>query len=172
MPSPIHFGPRAGLLLLLVFWAVLLQAAPEKQSPLGKPAPVFVRGDLNGKRLSLRSFRGRIVLLNFWATWCAPCQAELPRFSAWQSEYGPGGLQVIAVSMDDDEAPVRALVRRFRLNFPVVMGDQKLGRKYGGILGLPVTFLIGRDGTILARFGSETDLHGMESQLKKILASH
>ena len=109
-------------------------------------------------------------MLNFWATWCAPCQVELPRFALWQRQFGASGLQVIAVSMDDDQAPVRAVVRRLNLNFPVVMGDERLGKRFGGILGLPITFVIGRDGKVIARFEGETDLGTMENQLKAILA--
>ena len=89
--------------------------------------------------MRLADFRGRVVLLNFWATWCAPCQIEMPRFSAWQARYGPEGLQVVGVSMDDEEAPVRSLVKKRKVDYPIVMGDEKLGLLYGGILGLPVT---------------------------------
>src|ERR1019366_9444118 len=69
---------------------------------LHKPAPNFVLRDLNHKKLDLHAFRGKVVLLNFWATWCAPCQLEIPRFVQWQSNYGPQGLEVIGISMDDD----------------------------------------------------------------------
>jgi len=138
---------------------------------LHKPAPQFVRRDFGGKTISLRSYRGRVVLLNFWATWCAPCLQELPRFAAWQREYGEDGLQVIAVSMDDDEAAARALARKMGLDFVVMMGDAGLGKRYGGVLGLPVTFLIDRDGTVAERFESGGHLAQMEEQIKELLAA-
>ena len=115
----------------------------------------FTRNDLNGDRVSLRRYRGKVILLNFWATWCVPCRLELPRFADWQKQYGPEGLQVIAVSMDDSPRPVRAFVRKLKPNFPIIHGRRKLGTRYGGILGLPVTFLIARDGRVTARIDGE-----------------
>jgi thiol-disulfide isomerase/thioredoxin len=147
----------------------LAQPISAQNALVHKPAPPFVRKDLAGRTIDLRANRGKVVLLNFWATWCAPCQVELPRFSAWQKQYGASGLQVIAISMDDDAAPVRALTRKLRLGFPVVMGDDKLGTLYGGVLGLPVTFLISRDGTIVARIEGQTDLNALEQRIKGLL---
>ncbi len=138
-------------------------------SLLHKHAPAFVREDLNHKKLALASFRGKVVLLNFWATWCAPCQLEMPRFVAWQNQYGPRGLQVIGISMDDDPAPVRALCAKLKLNFPVAMGDEKIGGLYGGILGLPVTYLIDAKGAIRAEYRGQVDLNAIEAQMKMLL---
>lgn len=134
-----------------------------------KMAPQFVRADLNGRRVGLKQYRGKVVLLNFWATWCASCQVELPRFNAWQKNYGADGLQVLTISMDDGDAPVRRTVRRLRLNVPVIMGDARLGEAYGGVLGLPVTFLIGRDGVVVAKLKGETDLESLETRMKELL---
>ncbi|MFZ0746031.1 MAG: TlpA disulfide reductase family protein [Terracidiphilus sp.] len=167
---PASLGFCAALFLSLAVAAIPLHAAPPRQSLVNKPAPAFVRNDLNGRRIRLRAYRGKVVLLNFWATWCGPCQVELPHFAAWQQQYGPDGLQVLAVSMDDTSAPVRALVRKMQLDFPVVMGDQKLGERYGGVLGLPITFLIGRDGQVYARIDGQTDLQAMERTIKTLLA--
>jgi cytochrome c biogenesis protein CcmG/thiol:disulfide interchange protein DsbE len=139
-------------------------------SLLHSPAPPFTRPDLNGKQIDLAAYRGRVILLNFWATWCSPCQLELPEFARWQKEYGARGFQVIAVSMDDDPAPVRAMARRLQPNFPIVMGDEQLGTKYGGVLGLPVTYLIDRHGSITARFEGATNLNHMEHEVRKLLA--
>jgi thiol-disulfide isomerase/thioredoxin len=125
---------------------------------------------LGGKRIDLDALRGKVVLLNFWATWCAPCRVELPTFAAWQDRYGREGLQVVAVSMDDDSVPVGKAASKLRLNFPVIMGDEKLGMAFGGVLGLPVTFLIGRDGRIAARFGGEADLNQIESRVRSLLS--
>lgn len=94
----------------------------------------------------------------------------MPQFIKWQSDFGPIGLQIVGVSMDDDEAPVRALITQRGVNYPVLMGDAKLARLYGGILGLPVTFLIDRKGRIVAEFKGETDLDAMLSALGGYLA--
>jgi peroxiredoxin len=93
----------------------------------------------------------------------------MPRFIGWQSHYGPQGLQIVGVSMDDDEAPVRAMTQNRGVNYPVLMGDAKLARSYGGILGLPVTFLIDRNGRIAAKFKGESDLGAMERAVKRLL---
>ena len=132
-----------------------------------KPAPSFVRTDLQGKQVDLTALKGRVVLLTFWATWCQPCQAEMPRFIGWQSHYGPSGLQIVGVSMDDDEAPVRAMAQERGINYSVLMGDATLARSYGGVLGLPVTFLIDRKGRIVARFKGEADLGALERAIKR-----
>jgi thiol-disulfide isomerase/thioredoxin len=161
---------RAGVLLVLVLAAGILNAAPAEVSLVHKQAPVFARKDLRGKTVALRAYRGKVVLLNFWATWCGPCLVELPRFAAWQKQYGPDGLQVIAVSMDDGPTPARALVRKLALDFPVVMGDEKLGSMYGGVLGLPVTYLIDRKGKVRGRIEGESDLKVMEGKIQKLLA--
>jgi cytochrome c biogenesis protein CcmG, thiol:disulfide interchange protein DsbE len=156
-----------------MLWAPGVQAQKPKgsRSPgiLHRAAPEFARADLAGRRIDLKSYRGKVVLLNFWATWCAPCQVELPKFDAWQKKYGAQGLQVLAVSMDDGDAPVRRTVRRLHLDFPVVIGDAQLGDEYGGVLGLPVTFLLDREGRVVARLKGETDLVALESRVKQLL---
>ena len=163
-----------GILRIVALAALLCFGAAGRVSAsdtlLNRPAPPFSRADLSGVRISLSAYDGKVVLLNFWATWCAPCRIELPRFAAWQKQFAPEGLQVLAVSMDDDPAAVRSLLRKLRPDYPILMGDAKLGEMYGGILGLPVTFLIDRHGIIRARFESEADLSAMESQLRKLLS--
>lgn len=159
-------------LIRIVLCALLAVSALPAQGPdslLHKQAPQFARTDLNHERIDLSAYRGRVVLLNFWATWCAPCQTEMPRFVAWQKRYGPDGLQVIGVSMDDDREPVLALLRQRPLNYPVIMGDSELGKQYGEVLGLPVTFLIDRQGRIAARFKGGTNLPAMKRQMERLL---
>ena len=150
----------------------MAQSAPPAQNLLNKRAPDFTRQDLHGHTVRLAGFRGKVVLLNFWATWCAPCQVEMPIFAAWQRQYGPQGLQVIGISMDDDTAAARKLVLRLRLDYPVAMGDARLGLRYGGVLGLPLSFLIDRNGVVRARFQGETDAKAIESQVRELLANH
>ena len=158
------------LLVCGMMWGLCAGSAQPALDLVHKPAPQFVRTDLNGKQIDLKSHRGKVVLLNFWATWCAPCQVELPRFEAWQKQFGPKGLQVLAVSMDDGDAPVKRTARRLHLTYPVLMGDAKLGDAYGGVLGLPITFLIDRKGVVVARIKGETDLGKLESRVKALVA--
>jgi cytochrome c biogenesis protein CcmG, thiol:disulfide interchange protein DsbE len=137
-----------------------------------RTAPSFSRVDLNHRQVELTNYRGKVVLLNFWATWCAPCLTEIPGFVAWQQEYGGRGLQVIGISMDDEEQPVRVLYQKYQVNYPVVMGDEKLGETYGGILGLPVTFLIDRHGNIRLKHQGATDLTTIESEIQGLLSEY
>ncbi len=155
-------------LLIAASLAACAQPA-HRHSLLGKPAPQFARRGISGQTIDLGRLRGKVVLLNFWATWCGPCEAEMPIFAAWQREYGPDGLQVIGISMDDDDATARRFVQKLKLDYPVAMGDARLGKQYGGVLGLPMTFLIGRDGKVLAEYQGETDLKAMEARVKEAL---
>jgi cytochrome c biogenesis protein CcmG/thiol:disulfide interchange protein DsbE len=159
------------LFLVVCAMASVAQPAFTAATLVRKKAPEFVRHDLDRKRLDLKAYRGKVVLLNFWATWCAPCQVEMPSFVAWQRTYGPRGLQVIGISMDDDPALVREASDKLKLNYPVAMGDVKLGDLYGGVLGLPMTFLIDRHGEIKAKYQGETSLGKMEIRLRSVLSS-
>ncbi|HMD76446.1 MAG TPA: TlpA disulfide reductase family protein [Terracidiphilus sp.] len=165
-------GLMMACLLLGAWFAACSRTACAAESLLNKKAPEFTRRDLNGGNLDLATFRGKVVLLNFWATWCAPCQVEMPRFVQWQRQYGPQGFQVIGISMDDDPELARKLYARLKLNYPVAMGDEKLGELYGGVLGLPLTYLVDRNGEVRARFQGETDLKTIEKRLKALLFKH
>ncbi|HET6205871.1 MAG TPA: TlpA disulfide reductase family protein, partial [Terracidiphilus sp.] len=126
---------------ILAFAEACPPAVAQADPLLNKPVPLFVRNDIDNHKVDLAALRGRVVLLNFWATWCAPCQIEIPRFAEWQTRYKAEGLESIGISMDDDAAPVESLLRKLKVNYPMVMGDEKLGLQYGGVLGLPVTYL-------------------------------
>jgi peroxiredoxin len=162
------------LLLLLIAPIIHLPLVAQTSTEgvgVGHSAPNFSRVDLTHRKIVLSSYRGKIVLLNFWATWCEPCLTEMPTFVEWQKQYGSGNFQVIGVSMDDAAPEVIATVSRLKLNYPVLMGDEYLGADYGGVLGLPVTFLIGRDGKIQARYQG-TSLSRIHSDIQNLLQSH
>jgi peroxiredoxin len=158
------------MLLLACLAGAGTHTACAAESLLNKKAPEFSRNTLNGGRVDLARFRGKVVLLDFWATLCASCQVEMPTFAQWQRYYGPQGLQVIGISMDDDPALARKLYTKLKLNYPVAMGDDKLGELYGGVLGLPLTYLIDRHGKVREKFQGETNLKTIEKQLKALLA--
>lgn len=143
--------------------------------PAGRPyspAPDFVRTDLSGRPLRLDQFRGRVVLLNFWATWCGPCIEEIPAFSRWQRQFGDGRLQVIGVSMDDDEAAVKRFVAKHGVPYPIVMGDAKLGESFGGVFGLPQSFLIDARGRIVYRSIGEPNIETLRSKIAGLIGVH
>jgi cytochrome c biogenesis protein CcmG/thiol:disulfide interchange protein DsbE len=132
-------------------------------------APDFALPQPDGPDLRLSSYRGKVVLLDFWATWCDPCREEIPHLVELQQRYGDRGLQVIGVSMDDSADPVRPFYQQFHMNYPVVMGTAKTGELYGGVLGLPITFLIDRDGRIYSKHIGATDAAVFEKEIKSLL---
>jgi len=132
-------------------------------------APEFSLPGLTGQTIDLSAYRGKIVLLDFWATWCEPCREEIPHFVELQNKYRDQGLQIIGVSMDDEPEPVREYSQRFNMNYPVAMGNAKTGELYGGVLGLPIAFLIGRDGRIEAKHIGATDVSVFEQEIKALL---
>jgi peroxiredoxin len=146
--------------------------SPRSSRSLAKehlPAPDFSLPELSGQNLSLSTYRGKVVLLDFWATWCDPCREEIPRFVELQSHYGDQGLQIIGISMDDGPDPVRPFYQQFKMNYPVVMGNAKIGELYGGVLGLPIAFVIGRDGHIYAKHVGATDIAVFDKEIKALL---
>lgn len=113
------------------------------------PAPDFTLKDLEGNEVSLSDYKGEVVLLNFWATWCGPCKIEMPWFVEFQRQYKDKGFTVLAVSLDDDIDPVAPFVEKYELNFPVVWGDNETADKFGGVAALPTTLIINREGEIV-----------------------
>jgi len=132
-------------------------------------APDFSLPDLTGHPVTLSSYRGKVVLLDFWATWCEPCRDEIPGFVQLQNEYGSHGLQIIGISMDDTVTPVRDFYQRFHINYPVIMGGAKMGELYGGVLGLPIAFVIGKDGRILAKHIGAISMEVVEKEIRASL---
>ncbi|MGZ4789114.1 MAG: TlpA family protein disulfide reductase [Terriglobales bacterium] len=132
-------------------------------------APQFSLTDINGQKLDLSSYRGKVVLLDFWATWCAPCRTEIPHFIDMQNKYGSQGLQIIGISLDDSAKPVEKFYAEQKMNYPVAVGDDKLAEAYGGVLGLPVAFIIDRQGKILYKHTGETDASVFEKEISEAL---
>lgn len=128
----------------------------------GKPVPQITLKDLQDKDVNLADYKGKVILLNFWATWCDPCRVEIPWLIDMQAKYGPKGFTVIGVAMDDDGKSVVApfvAKERFDVNgqqlpmsYPILIGTDDASNKFGGILGFPTSFLISRDGKQVVRF--------------------
>ena len=132
-------------------------------------APDFSLPQLNGQPLQLSAYRGKVVLLDFWATWCTPCREETPHLVELQSKYRDQGLQVIGVSMDDSPDPVRDFYQQFKMNYPVVMGNAEIGERYGGVLGLPIAFVLDRNGRIYAKHIGATEASVLEQDVRSLL---
>jgi peroxiredoxin len=167
------------LLFAVVVCVIVLLVVLRKSRPMialqpkagTELAPDFTLKAIDGTSIRLSDYRGKVVLLDFWATWCAPCQEEIPRFVEWQNQYRNQGLQVIGVSMDDSPEPVQRFNREFRMNYPVAVGTQDIASQYGGILGLPVNLVIGRDGNIKAKHLGMYDLMLLKRELNLQLDS-
>ena len=134
-----------------------------------KPAPDFSLQALNGTPLRLSEYKGKVVLVNFWATWCDPCRREIPRFVDLQKKYAHRGFQVVGISLDDDTKAVPPFYQEFKMNYPVAIGDEKLAESFGNVLGLPVNFLIDRDGRIAARHLGEARFPELENEIRALL---
>ena len=166
---------KAAVIIAVIGIAAVLyvhrRTASHKASSLNLPAPAITLTDLGGNALSLSGYRGKVVLINFWAAWCTPCRAEIPQFMALQEKYGSRGFQTVGISLDDPQSSLRDFCRQANVNYPIVMGSQRIAEGFGGVLGLPTTFLIGRDGLIHAKHEGETDFRKLEQQIQDLLRS-
>ena len=127
------------------------EATPEPEPQLGSdtPAPGLELKDVTGKTVRLSDFAGKVVVLNFWATWCPPCRKEIPGFMELQKEYGPKGVQFVGVALDEEGlAKVKPYVEKNPFNYPVLIGDAKGVARYGEMNAIPVTYIIDRKGLI------------------------
>jgi thiol-disulfide isomerase/thioredoxin len=137
-----------------------VNATPGSAS-LNKPAPDFVLKNLDGQDVSLAQYKGKVVLVNFWATWCEPCRTEIPWLIDMQAKYGPKGFTVLGVAMDDEgKSVVSPFVQKEKfdvngtpslMSYPILLGNDAAGEKFGGLLGFPTSVLISRDGKQVKR---------------------
>jgi thiol-disulfide isomerase/thioredoxin len=133
-------------------------------------APDFTLESLDGKNVRLSDLRGKAVLLNFWATWCGPCKIEMPWFVELQNQYGPQGLQIIGVAMDESgKDDIAKFAKEMGVNYPVLLGKEAVGEAYGGVPALPETFFISRDGKIVDRIIGLKGRGEIEDSIKKAL---
>jgi thiol-disulfide isomerase/thioredoxin len=164
-----------GVLIGLTVYADHATRSPRKASlsvrastSMGKPAPELRLADLDGKPLSLSDLRGKVVFVNFWATWCGPCQDEIPSLIDLQNKYASKGFTVVGIAMDEEGKSVVAPFvakelydvngEKLHINYPILIGSDEASDKFGGILGYPTSFLISRSGQVLMKFQGPPDL--------------
>ncbi len=147
---------------------------------LGKSAPNFQLVDTQGKKVSLASFKGRPVLVNFWATWCGPCKYEIPWLAALQTKYAAQGFQILGVSSDnlgsgtrasEQKAAVLAAAQKLHINYPVLLGGDTISDEYGGVDFLPQSFYIDRSGKVVAVITGAGSQNQAEADIKKAISS-
>src|SRR3954454_161299 len=137
-----------------------------------KPANLnFTLKDLNNKDVKLSTLKGKVVLLDFWATWCGPCKIEIPWFIEFQNKYGKAGLQVVGVSVDDTQAKLKPYVAAMKMNYPVLQGldHDDIQDAYGPLFGIPVTIVISRDGKVCAKHVGLSSKERFETEIKSLL---
>ena len=135
----------------IVFAAVTMAfAAPVSISRQEVKAPQFAIKDLNGRIVRLSDYKGKVVLINFWATWCPPCRAEMPDLVRLQREHGREGLQIIGITYPPEQrARVRRFARGLKVNYPIILGTREIKARFSSDETLPLTIVINRDGKVI-----------------------
>jgi cytochrome c biogenesis protein CcmG/thiol:disulfide interchange protein DsbE len=152
--------------LAVMLFASALFAGDEPR----KPAPQFELTNAQGKTVKLSDFKGKVVLLNFWATWCVGCKQEIPWFVDFQSKYKDKGLVVLGVSLDDEGWKVlKPWLAEHPLNYPVILGNDDVATLYGGVDALPTTLLLDRTGKIVTSHAGVVDRATSEKDIQALL---
>jgi cytochrome c biogenesis protein CcmG/thiol:disulfide interchange protein DsbE len=140
----------AGLILAVMFLIVWLQSAKYEPLTVGKAAPDFQLPDLNDKEIRLSDYRGKVVFLNFWATWCKPCREEMPSMEVLYKNFEKDGLVILAVSIDrvTTKKEIPPFVKSLNLTFPVLVDSWGQTDKRYKLMGVPETYIIDREGTL------------------------
>ena len=144
-------------LKLVALFAALLAVAVLAgcSTPASRAAdvPQFSFSSLEGKTVAMKDLGNKVVIVDFWATWCGPCREEIPHLNELYSELKGKGLEIVGISMDTDGTDgVKDFAREFRIQYPIVMGNEKVAESFGGIIGLPTTFIIDRNGRIAKKY--------------------
>jgi thiol-disulfide isomerase/thioredoxin len=159
--------------------------AEQYESPLtGKAAPAFELEDLNGNKVSLASYKGKAVLVNFWATWCAPCKIETPWLIELRNQYAAQGFEILGISTESDgvgkddpaawnkdKAEIAKSAERMHIQYPVLIDGDSISQQYGGLDQLPTSFFVDRNGTVVAAQLGLTSKSEIEANIKKALGN-
>jgi len=158
------------LLSILAVGLSLSFTACSKPPPNKVAAPAWKLQDLAGKTVSSEDFKGKVVVVDFWATWCPPCREEIPGYIELQKQYGPEGLVIVGISLDQQGPDVvKPFAAKYGINYPLVMGDEKVVADFGGVEGIPTTFLIDRNGVIRDRKVGMEPKAEYEAKILKVL---
>ncbi|HEX4346331.1 MAG TPA: TlpA disulfide reductase family protein [Vicinamibacterales bacterium] len=167
------------LVLSVLFCACFASRAPAAAAdrPFSCPAKAvpanlnFTLNDLRNAPVALSSFKGKVIALDFWATWCVPCRAEIPGFIELQNKYGPSGFVMVGVSTDDTLALLAPYVASMKMHYTVLQGrgHDEVAAAFGPLGGLPTAFVISRDGKICATHAGKTDTAVFEREIAGLL---
>ncbi|MDD5634003.1 MAG: TlpA disulfide reductase family protein [Candidatus Omnitrophica bacterium] len=144
------------------------QISSEKKGKIS--APDFTLDDLYGQEFKLSYTKGKVVIIDFWATWCPPCKMEIPHLNSLYKQYAKSGLEVIGIALDDGGAGVvRPFAEENKIEYTILMGDRKVEAAYGGIRGIPTIFIIDREGRIVEKFVGYRERNVLENVIKKLI---
>lgn len=171
-----------GVLVMAAGWGgyrVVVGAGEAPPASISKGLPAekrqtasdFRLNDLEGRPVTLLEHKGKVVLVDFWATWCPPCRQEIPHFNALYSDYRSHGFEIIGISLDEGGPEVvRDFAKEYRVLYPLVMGNRQVTQAYGGIRGLPTTFLIDKQGRIAYKYAGYQDKGTFEQAIQALLS--
>jgi thiol-disulfide isomerase/thioredoxin len=170
-------------LLAVMVWAdrkFPAASSPSAGTPM-KPidAPTVALKDLNDKDVTLQQYKGEVLLVNFWATWCAPCKSEIPLLIGLHEKYGSRGFEILGLSMDEDgKKVVQPFLDKERfdvggqkepINYPIAFANDSIGEKFGGVMGLPTSLLLARDGKVIKRIIGPIELSDISKDIENLL---
>jgi len=156
--------------LRIVFVATLITFSPARVLPQEVKAPRFELRDINGRIVRLSNYQGKVVLINFWATWCPPCRAEMPELVRLQRVHRKDGLQIIGITYPPErKSQVRGFARKLKVNYPIVLGTRELKARFSSDETLPLTVVINRDGKVSDIIGGILLREEFDEKIKPLL---
>jgi thiol-disulfide isomerase/thioredoxin len=159
------------VLVLLVPAAACVGGGAPPSAPVSEVAD-FELKDLQGSAVKFSSTQGQVRLVNFWATWCAPCREEIPTFKELEAAYGPKGFRIVGIAMDDEGAAVvRPFVEKMGIGYLNLIGDEQAADRFGGVVGYPTSFLLDRDGKVVKSWPGLVPKSYLIKEIEALLAS-
>jgi thiol-disulfide isomerase/thioredoxin len=156
--------------LAVITYLAGCSSSPDSSKGNTQAAPEFSFSSLEGKTIAMKDLADKVVVVDFWATWCAPCREEIPHLNKLYAELKGKGFEIVGVSMDHEGVDVvKDFARELRIEYPIVMGNEKDAEAFGGIIGLPTTFIIDRSGNIVKKYVGLPPAEDMERVIKELV---